>query len=64
MALLTENEIAERLRRVPGWQQRGHQDLPHLAFADFKAAMAFVNRRGGARRRGDHHPTSTFATRG
>ena len=36
--------IALRLRGVPGWQQRGTKICRTWAFADFKAAMAFVNR--------------------
>jgi 4a-hydroxytetrahydrobiopterin dehydratase len=56
MALLTENEIAERLRRVPGWQQRGTKICRTWAFADFKAAMAFVNRVAALADAADHHP--------
>lgn len=56
MALLTETEIAERLRRVPGWQQRGTKICRTWAFADFKAAMAFVNRVAALADAADHHP--------
>jgi 4a-hydroxytetrahydrobiopterin dehydratase len=56
MALLTETEIAERLRGVPGWQQRGAKICRTWAFADFKAAMAFVNRVAALADEADHHP--------
>lgn len=56
MALLTESEIAERLRTVPGWQQRGTKICRTWAFADFKAAMAFVNRVAALADAADHHP--------
>ena len=56
MALLTETEIAERLRGVPGWQQRGAKICRTWTFADFKAAMAFVNRVAALADAADHHP--------
>ena len=56
MALLTETEIAERLRGVPGWERRGPQLHRTWAFADFKAAMAFVNRVAAIADAADHHP--------
>ena len=56
MALLTETEIAERLRGVPGWERRGSQLHRTWTFADFKAAMAFVSRVAALADAADHHP--------
>jgi 4a-hydroxytetrahydrobiopterin dehydratase len=56
MALLTETEIKERLARVPGWERRGKEIRRTWAFADFKAAMAFVNRVAELAEAANHHP--------
>jgi 4a-hydroxytetrahydrobiopterin dehydratase len=56
MALLTETEIQQRLKRLPGWERRGQEIRRTWAFADFKAAMAFVNRVAGLADAADHHP--------
>jgi 4a-hydroxytetrahydrobiopterin dehydratase len=56
MALLTETEIKERLARVPGWERRGKEIRRTWAFADFRAAMAFVNRVAELAEAANHHP--------
>lgn len=56
MALLEENEIRERLGRVPGWERRGRELTRSWSFADFKGSMAFVNRVAGLADAMDHHP--------
>jgi 4a-hydroxytetrahydrobiopterin dehydratase len=56
MALLSETEIEEHLSRVPGWERRGAQLTRTWTFADFKAAMAFVNRVAVLADAADHHP--------
>jgi 4a-hydroxytetrahydrobiopterin dehydratase len=56
MALLTETEILGRLARVPRWERRGPEIRRTWAFADFAAAMAFVNRVAGLAEAADHHP--------
>jgi 4a-hydroxytetrahydrobiopterin dehydratase len=56
MALLTETEIKERLARVPGWERRGREISRTWTFADFKAAMAFVNRVAELAEAANHHP--------
>ncbi len=56
MALLTETEIQERLSRLPGWERRGPEIRRTWAFADFAAAMAFVNRVAALAEAADHHP--------
>jgi 4a-hydroxytetrahydrobiopterin dehydratase len=56
MSPLTETEIQERLRRVPGWERRGPELHRTWTFPDFKAAMAFVNRVAALAEEADHHP--------
>jgi 4a-hydroxytetrahydrobiopterin dehydratase len=56
MALLTEKEIQERLARVPGWERRGKEIRRTWAFADFAAAMVFVNRVAALAEAANHHP--------
>ena len=56
MTLLTESEIQERLSRVPGWERRGREIHRTWAFADFRAAMAFVNRVAELAEAAGHHP--------
>jgi 4a-hydroxytetrahydrobiopterin dehydratase len=56
MALLTETEIEERLARVAGWERRGKEIRRTWSFADFRAAMAFVNRVADLAEAANHHP--------
>ena len=56
MALLTETEIQERLRRAPGWERRGKEIRRTWVFPDFRDAMAFVNRVAGLAEAANHHP--------
>jgi 4a-hydroxytetrahydrobiopterin dehydratase len=56
MTLLTESEIQERLSRVPGWERWGREIRRTWAFADFRAAMAFVNRVADLAEAAGHHP--------
>ena len=56
MALLTENQIRERLARVPGWERRGREIRRTWTFADFESAMAFVNKVAALAQSADHHP--------
>ncbi len=56
MALLSENQIRDRLARLPGWERRGSEIRRTWSFADFEASMAFVNRVAGLAQAADHHP--------
>jgi 4a-hydroxytetrahydrobiopterin dehydratase len=53
---LTEKEIAESLKKVPGWQRKGDEILRLYIFSGFVAAMAFVNHVADLAERMDHHP--------
>ncbi len=56
MALLSENQIRDRLARVPGWERRGGEIRRTWSFADFESSMAFVNRVAALAQAADHHP--------
>ena len=53
---LSESEIAGRLARLPGWERQGQAIRRTFSFADFGAAMAFVNRVADLAEAMDHHP--------
>jgi 4a-hydroxytetrahydrobiopterin dehydratase len=56
MQRLTESDIESGMARLSGWQRRGSEITRSFAFADFKAAMAFVNRVAALADEMDHHP--------
>ena len=54
--LLNEDEIANHLGPLPDWRRSDGRIVRHLTFANFGAALAFVNRVGEAAEAADHHP--------
>lgn len=56
MTRMEEAEVARRLAALPGWERRGDEIRRTFAFADFKEALAFVNRVGALAEQLDHHP--------
>ena len=56
MALLSENQIRDRLARVPGWERRGNEIRRTWTFADFASSMAFVDKVAALAEAADHHP--------
>jgi 4a-hydroxytetrahydrobiopterin dehydratase len=52
---LSEEEIAEQLRMLPGWAREGQTLTRTYQFAGFAAAMAFVNQVAEEAERMDHH---------
>jgi 4a-hydroxytetrahydrobiopterin dehydratase len=56
MQRLDEQQIAQRLARLPGWQRQGDEIRRTFSFADFAQALAFVNRVGALAEAMDHHP--------
>lgn len=56
MAKLSDAEVRERLKALPGWELRGAAVVRTYKFADFKAAMAFANRVAELAEAQDHHP--------
>ena len=55
MALLSEEEVAERLRDS-AWERDGDEIAREWKLDDFAAAMAFVNRVAEAAEEANHHP--------
>ncbi len=56
MPLLKASEIKPALKRVPGWKQRGKAIQRTFEFADFIAAIKFVNRVAKLAEKAWHHP--------
>jgi 4a-hydroxytetrahydrobiopterin dehydratase len=57
MALLTDSEASQRLAAVPDWRLGGDSTIVReLAFADFAAAIAFVDHVAAAAELANHHP--------
>jgi 4a-hydroxytetrahydrobiopterin dehydratase len=56
MQLLTRDQITERLAGAPLWQLTGANIERTVSFADFPAAIAFVNRIAEAAENANHHP--------
>jgi 4a-hydroxytetrahydrobiopterin dehydratase len=55
-ALLTEDQICERIDRLPGWERSGGQIRKTYTFATFADGMAFANRVAATAEALDHHP--------
>lgn len=55
MALLTDQEIAERLGDG-GWRREGEEIVRDWELKDFAAAIAFVNRVADVAEQANHHP--------
>jgi 4a-hydroxytetrahydrobiopterin dehydratase len=56
MAKLSKAEAEQRLRNVAGWSLDGDSIRKQFTFADFPAAIAFVNRLAPVAEAADHHP--------
>ncbi len=56
MTPLSEDEIRRRLAGLHGWERRGSEIRRTFSFADFQAALAFVNRVGELAEAMNHHP--------
>ena len=55
-SLLSAEEIAARLREVPGWSRSGNAIERTWTFRDFSEALAFINKVGGLAESLNHHP--------
>ena len=63
-SLLSEEEIAVRLRDVPGWSRVGKTITREWKFRDFPEALAFINKVGALAESMNHHPdiSNSWAT--
>lgn len=59
MSTFTQDEIAAALEELPGWAADGDAITRTYEFADFRAALAFMNRAAGPIEEADHHPEWT-----
>lgn len=56
MAKLTEQEIADGLKRLKGWTREGNAIKKSLSFSKFADGIRFVDRVAVAADAMDHHP--------
>jgi len=56
MPALSKDEVKSRLVGLPGWELDDEELQKKYKFADFKEAMAFVNRVAEFAEAADHHP--------
>ncbi|HUS18055.1 MAG TPA: 4a-hydroxytetrahydrobiopterin dehydratase [Terriglobales bacterium] len=56
MPILSEAEIRDELKQLPGWSVAGQAIERRYEFSDFAAAMGFVNRVAELAEASDHHP--------
>src|SRR5260221_14480307 len=56
MAILSDTEVKAALADLPGWELAGADIVKQYKFADFVAAMAFVNRVADRAEAANHHP--------
>jgi len=56
MAKLTEAEVGEGLRALPGWTREGEAIVKGYTFKTFAEGIRFVDRVAVAADRADHHP--------
>ena len=54
--LLTDAQIADGLRSLPAWERDGSVIRRTLRLADFRAAIAFVERVAAVAEGANHHP--------
>ena len=56
MGKLSHDEVAARLKKLPGWELTGEAIRRQFTFAGFADAVSFVVRLGFAAEAADHHP--------
>ncbi len=56
MATMSDTEVKAALADVPGWELAGSDIVREYKFADFVAAIAFVNQVADKAEEANHHP--------
>jgi 4a-hydroxytetrahydrobiopterin dehydratase len=56
MALLSDDQVRDKLTNLPGWERSGAQIRKGYRFASFNESMAFANRVAALAEAADHHP--------
>lgn len=54
--LISEDEIAAALARLPAWRREGDTIVREVRFPSFRDAIAFVDRVADLAEAADHHP--------
>ncbi len=54
--ILTEKELSEELKKIPGWEKRGNKIAKEFKFADFMDSLNFINAIAPFCEKIDHHP--------
>lgn len=54
--LLSDADIAARLKDIPRWKREGSAIIREWTFDDFPPALAFVNKVGELAEAANHHP--------
>ena len=53
---LTDDQITNALKTLPGWSREGDKLHKHFKLADFREALAFIVRIGFEAETRNHHP--------
>ena len=56
MALLSDEEIKERLKEIPGWQHRGESIVKSFDRGDFVGSIKFIDSLVEPAEEMNHHP--------
>lgn len=56
MALLSDEEIKERLKEIPGWQHRGESIVKSFDRGDFVGSIKFIDSLVEPAEKMNHHP--------
>jgi 4a-hydroxytetrahydrobiopterin dehydratase len=56
MSMLSEQQVEQQLKNLKDWTLEGRAIRKQFTFADFPAAVAFVNRLVPDAEAADHHP--------
>jgi len=56
MAVLSDDEVQDRLGRLDGWERKGDAIVRQFKFDDFQGSVDFVNRIAPAAEEMNHHP--------
>jgi 4a-hydroxytetrahydrobiopterin dehydratase len=56
MAIMSDAEVKAALGELPGWELAGGDIVKEYKFADFVAAIAFVNQLADRAEAANHHP--------
>jgi len=60
MPLLTNDQIADGLKTLPGWTREGDAIRKQFTFGSFPEAVAYVQRLVPGAEAADHHPDLTI----